>query len=204
MKNPKIDKYIQEAQPFAKPILEKLRLLIHTACPEVVESIKWGMPAFDYHGPLCNMAAFKQHCVFGFWKASLMKDPKKLLQPNAMKGGEAMGHLGRITSLKDIPSDKQMISLIHQAMQLNLDGVKVERKKPETVKVVEVPEILKKALNKNKVAKMFFDEFSSSAKREYIEWITEAKTEATVQKRLTTSIEWIADGKKRNWKYEKK
>lgn len=204
MKDKPIDSYINKAQPFAKPIFVKLRLLIHEACPEVIESIKWGMPAFDYEGPLCNLAAFKQHCVFGFWKAALLKDPQKLLQPRALYGGEAMGHLGRITSLQDIPSDKQMIGLIQQAMKLNLNGVKLERKKPEASKPIVIPEILKKSLSKNLTAKMHFDEFSSSAKREYVEWITEAKTEATVQKRLAKAIEWIAEGKKRNWKYEKK
>ena len=203
MKDPKIDQYIKSAQPFAKPILKKLRSIIHEACPDVVESIKWGMPAFEYKGPLCNIAAFKEHCVFGFWKQSLLKDPKKILQPLALHGGEAMGHLGRITSLDDIPNEKELIKLIQQSMKLNVDGVKVEKKKSDT-KPLEIPEALLKALAKNKKAKTVFDSFSPSAKKDYAEWISEAKTDATIEKRLSTAIEWITEGKKRHWKYEKK
>jgi uncharacterized protein YdeI (YjbR/CyaY-like superfamily) len=204
MKITGIDAYIEKSQPFAKPILIKLRELVHKACPDVQELIKWSMPAFDYKGPMLNMAAFKHHCVFGFWKGQLLKDPGKYLQERATNGGDSMGQLGKITSLKDLPPDKVMIDFIKQAMKLNEDGIKVEKKKPAPGKQLEVPDVLSKALNKNKVAKMHFEEFSPSARKEYIEWINDAKTEATRLKRLTTAIEWIVEGKRRNWKYEKK
>src|SRR6185369_7961512 len=102
----RVDAYIAKAQPFAKPILEHLRMLIHKGCPEVQETIKWGMPSFDYKGPFFSIASFKEHAVFGFWKAKLLKDPKNYLSDRANEGGEAMGHGGRITKLSDLPPDK--------------------------------------------------------------------------------------------------
>lgn len=193
-----IDAYILKAQPFAQPILNHLRALVHHACPEVVETVKWGMPFFDYKGPLCNMAGFKQHCSFGFWKASLMKDPA-LMQAAATE--TAMGHFGKITSLKDLPSDKKMIAYIKEAMKLNDAGIKVEKKavvKKETI----IPAYFTKELNKNLKAKDTFNQFSASCKREYVDWIVDAKTEATRIKRMTQAIAWMEEGKKRNWKYE--
>src|SRR5438874_9153330 len=111
-KDNRIDAYIEKAQPFAKPILKHLRKLIHQACPEVQETIKWGMPSFDYKGPFVSMAAFKAHAVFGFWKARLLKDPHNYLGERAIDGGEAMGHLGRLTKLSDLPPDKVMLDFI--------------------------------------------------------------------------------------------
>jgi len=201
-KEKRIDSYILKSADFAVPILLHLRELVHTACPNVEERIKWGMPFFDYNGEgMCNMASFKQHCAFGFWKASLMKD-KKLME-NA-RGETAMGHLGKITSLKDIPSDATLIRYIKEAMKLNDAGIKVEKKKPVTTKEVEVPGYFFKLLKNNKAAQMTFNAFSPSSKKEYIHWITEAKTEGTRNNRITTAIEWIAEGKPRNWKYIKK
>jgi uncharacterized protein YdeI (YjbR/CyaY-like superfamily) len=197
----RIDAYIVKAQPFAWPILEHLRALVHKACPEVEESIKWSFPHFNYKGEMmCSMASFKQHCAFGFWKASLMKD--KTLVANA-KGETAMGHLGRITSLKDLPSDATIIRYIKEAMQLNDAGIKVEKKKPGSEEL-EIPDYFIKELLKNKAAKKTFEAFSPSNKKEYVLWITEAKTEATRKSRMATAIEWMAEGKPRNWKYMKK
>ncbi len=197
----RIDAYIVKAQPFAWPILEHLRALVHKACPEVEESIKWSFPHFNYKGEMmCSMASFKQHCAFGFWKASLMKD--NTLLANA-KGETAMGHLGRITSLKDLPSDAVMIRYIKEAMQLNDAGIKVEKKKPVSAKEVEIPDYFIKQLKKNKAAQKTFEGFSPSNKKEYVQWITEAKTEATRESRMRTAIEWMAEGKPRNWKYMK-
>lgn len=197
-----IDNYILKAQPFAQPILHHLRALIHHACPEVEEKIKWSMPHFDYKGgPLVHMASFKQHCAFGFWKAALMKDAT-LLQ-NA-KEEKAMGHLGKITSLKDLTSDKKIIAWIKEAMKLNDAGIKIPKNKsPHSREEIQFPDYFKKALNKNLIARTNFDAFSPSCKREYLEWITEAKTEITRDKRMAQAIEWISEGKKRNWKYEK-
>ncbi len=155
MKDKRIDNYISKAQPFAQPILTKLRQLIHKACPEVIETIKWGMPAFEFNGPLCDMASFKAHCVFGFRKASLMKDP--VLIENA-KSETAMGHLGKLTSLKDLPSDKKMEAWIKEAMQLTDKGIKLPaRAKTTEKKELVVPDYFVKALAKNKKAKQVFD-----------------------------------------------
>lgn len=203
-KSNQLDAYIAKAQPFAKPILKHLRELIHEACPDVEESIKWSFPSFDYKGPLCSMASFKQHVAFGFWKASLLNDPSNYLQPMKSEGGAAIGNLGRITSLKDLPPDKIMFDFIKQAVKLNEAGVKlpVQRKTPK--KAIKPPAYFLAALRKNEKALLTFESFSPSHKREYLEWITEAKTETTREKRLTQAIEWMAEGKPRNWKYMRK
>jgi len=177
-------------------VMIHLRELVHKACPEVTETLKWSMPSFEYKGLLCGFAAFKQHCTFGFWKQSL-------LETDAFpKNRTAMGSFGRITSLKDLPSDKVMVGLIHQAMELNEKGIKVPKKPAAPKKELVVPDVLMKALSKNKAAKTTFENFPYSCKKEYIEWITEAKTEPTRDKRLASTIEWLAEGKRRNWKYE--
>jgi len=203
-KDKRVDAYIAKAQPFAKPILKKLRELIHKGNPQVEETIKWGMPFFDYKGPFCNIASFKEHATFGFWKYKLIKDPKGYLQDVSNKGGEAMGNLGRITSSKDLPPDKVFIDFIKQAKKLNDEDIKLpsKPKKPKTELVI--PDYLTKSIKKNKKAFDTFTNFSYSHKKEYIEWITEAKTEATRNKRIETAIEWMSEGKSRNWKYMKK
>lgn len=199
--DPRIDAYIHKAAPFAQPILEHVRQLVHKACPEVQETVKWGFPHFEYKGILCSMAAFKQHCSFGFWKATLMKDDKQLLN---RVGNTDMGYFDKITSLEDIPADKIILAYIKEAMRLNEEGVKLPVKpKTATKKEVEPPADLMAALKKNKAALKTFESFSPSHKREYIEWITEAKTEATRTKRLETAVEWMAEGKGRHWKYAK-
>lgn len=197
-----IDEYIAKSKDFAKPILNRLRELVHSICPQVEEKIKWGMPYFDYKGEMmCCMAAFKQHAVFGFWKASLMKDP--ILLQNA-KSEVAMGHLGRLSSIKDLPSFKKMETWIKEAMKLNEQGIKLTKAKPAKQQELIIPDYFTKALNKNKQAKITFATFSYSHKKEYLQWITEAKTEQTRNKRMDTAIEWITEGKGRNWKYNKK
>jgi uncharacterized protein YdeI (YjbR/CyaY-like superfamily) len=202
-KDIRIDQYIDKAQEFAKPVLAHLRELVHKACPDVEESIKWGMPSFDYKGPYCHMASFKQHCVFGFWKSKLIDDPHAYLGERANQGGEAMGHLGRITSLKDLPPDKVMLDFMRQAKKLNDEGVKVPKAPKEKKEELVMPDSLLAALKKNKAAMAHYDKFSPSQKREYIEWLNEAKIEATRSKRLDTMMEWVSEGKTRNWKYQK-
>ena len=192
----RIDAYIEKSADFAQPVMVHLRELIHKACPEVTETLKWSMPSFEYKGLLCGFAAFKQHCTFGFWKQSLMETDA------FPKNKTAMGRFGRITSLKDLASDKVMLGLIHQAMELNEKGIKVPKKPAGPKKELVVPDVLTKALSKNKAAKTTFESFPYSCKKEYVEWITEAKTEPTRDKRLATTIEWLAEGKRRNWKYE--
>ncbi len=203
-KDPKIDAYIAKAQPFAKPILKHLRELIHKANPDVEETIKWGMPSFDYKGPFCSMAAFKQHAVFGFWKGKLLNDKKGYLEERAIDGGTAMGHLGRITSLKDLPPDKAILDFVKQAKKLNDEGIKMPAKSKKETKELLVPPYFLKEIKKNKKAAAVFAEFSVSKKKDYVEWITEAKTEETKASRMATAVEWISEGKGRNWKYETK
>jgi uncharacterized protein YdeI (YjbR/CyaY-like superfamily) len=199
-KDKRIDAYITKAKPFARPILKHLRELVHKACPDVEETWKWSFPHFVYEGgTVCSMAAFKAHCAFGFWKASLLKDPHKIL---AKGERDAMGHFGRITSFKDIPSDKIMIEYIKEAAKFNKEGVKIVKKPAaKEKKLLETPGYLLKALAKNKNASQTFEKFSPSHKKEYIEWLVEAKTVETRNRRLETAIECMAEGKSRMWKY---
>ena len=196
--DPRIDAYIEKSAEFARPILTHLRKLVHKACPDVVETMKWSMPSFEYKGILCNFAAFKQHATFGFWK-------QKLMETDAFPAEKtAMGSFGRIASKKDLPADKVIVGLVHQAMELNEKGIKVQKKPAAAAKKeLVIPDILVTALKKNKAARETFESFPYSCKKEYVQWITEAKTEPTREKRLATTLEWLAEGKKRNWKYEK-
>src|SRR3972149_7791151 len=160
-KDKRIDAYIAKAQPFAKPVLNHIRSLVHKACPDAEETMKWSFPHFNYKGTMmCSMASFKQHVAFGFWKASIMKDPKKMLNSS-----EAMGHLGRITSVKDLPADNVMIQYIKEAARLNEEGVKLPSKPVKEKKKLVIPDYLIKAISKNKEAKKTFDEFSYSNKK---------------------------------------
>jgi uncharacterized protein YdeI (YjbR/CyaY-like superfamily) len=202
--DPRIDAYIDKSAEFAQPILTHLRELVHQACPDVEETMKWSMPHFDYKGVMCSMASFKQHCSFSFWKAFLLKDPKRYIKERAAQGGEGMGHLGRITSLEDLPPDKALIDLIKQAKKINDEGLKLPPKEKKATKEVATPDYFLKELKKNISASAVFENFSPSQKKEYVQWITEAKSEDTRNKRMATAIEWIAEGKKRNWKYEVK
>jgi len=202
-KDKRIDAYIEKAQPFAQPILKHLRGLVHKAVPEVTETIKWGMPSFDYKGAFFSIAAFKQHCVAGFWKSKLINDPKGYLGERKNQGGEAMGNFGSMKSMKDLPPDKAIIDFLKQAKKLNDEGIKVEKKKTAPKELI-IPKELTAALNKNKKAKVAFENFPPSHKKEYAEWISEAKTEPTRDKRIQTTMEWLIEGKSRNWKYMRK
>lgn len=201
--DPRIDAYIEKAADFAKPILTHLRELVHTACPDVEETWKWSFPHFMYKGAiLCSMAAFKEHAVFGFWKASLMADTDEVL---TLKDRESMGHLGKLQTLKDLPKDTVLKKYIKAAMKLNEDGVKLPPKSKPTEKEkkeLAVPDYLTKELKKNKAAAKVFNAFSYSNKKEYVEWFEEAKTDETRNKRLVQAVEWMAEGKSRHWKYK--
>jgi uncharacterized protein YdeI (YjbR/CyaY-like superfamily) len=194
-KNPQVDAYIDKSAEFAKPILNHLRAVVHEACPEVEEAMKWSFPNFMYKGMFCSMAAFKEHCAFGFWKSSLIVDAK------GQNLERAMGQFGRITKLGDLPPKKVLVEYIKLAKKLNDDGVKSPTRIQKPRSELVVPDDLAKALKRNKAAQATFEKFSPSNKREYVDWITEAKTEATRNKRLDTAIEWMAEGKPRNWKY---
>lgn len=199
--NPAVDEYIAKSEEFAKPILTHWRQLVQNACPEVQEAIKWGIPHFDYKGDfMCVMASYKSHCSFTFLKAELMNDPRlkdiKTLKP-------VQRFLGKISKLSQLPADEEFIKLLIEAMILNEKGIKVIPQKSEKPKVLETPDYFLKELAENPQAKAIFDAKSDSFRKEYILWITEAKTEATRQKRIEEAMEWIAEGKARFWKYTK-
>lgn len=203
--NPKVDGYIAKAQPYAQPILDHLRRLVHRACPGVEETIKWSRPFFEYKGViLCNMSAFKEHCSFGFWGQEI---GAILRDAGALRDG-AMGSLGRITARDVLPPEKVLLGWIRQAAAFVDNGehtspiaarnrvVKASRPAPEP------PGEFVAALRKNRKASAVFAKFSASCKREYVDWIAEAKRDETRQKRAAQAVEWIADGKQRNWKYQ--
>jgi len=196
--DPFVDAYIEKSKDFAKPILKHIRALVHDACPDVVETKKWSFPHFDYKGEMmCSMAGFKEHCAFNFWKQSLLDQTAFPAEKTAM------GSFGRIKSLDDLPDAKTMKKLIGDAMKLNDDGIKVAKPKPTgEKKELVVPYLLLEALATNEAAADTFNNFPYSKKKDYVEWITEAKTDATREKRLTTTIEWLAEGKSRHWKYQ--
>lgn len=198
--DPRVDAYIARAAPFARPILMHLRALVHRACPDVGETLKWGMPFFVHRGNLCHMAAFKAHGAFGFWHARM----RELVGETRAKADEAMGVFGRITSVDDLPPDRALLGYLHEAVKLNEAGVparepaKVKRK-PEA----KVPADLTAGLKADAKAAKAWAEFSPSARRDYVEWIAEAKRPETREKRLATTLAWVREGKSRNWKYER-
>jgi hypothetical protein len=197
-RDPRVDAYIAKSADFAQPILTHLRDVVHAACPDVQETMKWSMPFFDYHGVMCNMAAFKQHATFGFWKGRHIPG----LAPNSANGGEAMGNLGKLTSVKDLPSRKVLAGYVKEAMRLNEDGIPTKKPKKAPKPEAKVPADLAAALMKNRKAAATFEDFSPSQRREYVDWIADAKREETRAKRVAQAVEWLAEGKKRNWKYE--
>jgi hypothetical protein len=198
-RDPRVDAYIAKSAPFAKPILTYIRKAVHAGCPEVEETMKWSFPHFVYKGVLCSMASFKAHCAFGFWKASLLDGVG-----GAGKSSEAMGQFGRIVSKNDLPASSQLVALVRQAAALNDAGVKAPRRKPAPARPVPAPPAeFMKALRAKPKALAAFKAFSPSHQREYIEWISEAKAAVTRERRVTTALEWLSEGKSRNWKYER-
>jgi uncharacterized protein YdeI (YjbR/CyaY-like superfamily) len=195
-KDPRVDAYIAKSADFAKPILKHLRIIVHAVCPGVEETIKWQHPHFDYKGVMCGMAAFKEHCVFGFWKEAL------ILGRDTAAEKTAMGSFGCIKSLADLPNEKTLISYVKKAAALNEAGIKAPRlTQPKKREPLSVPDYFRAALKKNVKARKTFENFAPSKQREYLEWVTEAKREETRNQRLATSIEWLAEGKPRHWKY---
>lgn len=207
IKDARVDAYIAKSADFAKPVLSHLRKLIHDTCPTVEETMKWSFPHFMYTSAsdrksrvLCSMASFRQHCAFGFWYAGgwVMSDDTK-------PSSEGMGQFGKITSLSDLPRDKLLIKQIKHAVNVHDAGIKPPvRKRSTEKKELEIPDYFNAALRKNKKARATFEAFNYSNKKEYVEWVNEAKTEETRKSRLAIAIEWMSEGKVRNWKYVKK
>jgi hypothetical protein len=194
--DPRVDAYIRKSQPFAQPILHHIRKVVHAAVPDVQETMKWSTPHFDYKGIFCGMSAFKAHVGFGFWKSGLMKD----LLPGS--GLSAAGQFGKIESIKDLPSDKELTKIIKFAKKLNDDEVKAPpMRKSGPRPALKAPKDLLDALAKNKKAMATFENFPPGQRREYIAWVIEAKQAATRESRIKTAVEWMAEGKIRNWKY---
>ncbi|GAB0155022.1 hypothetical protein CHRYSEOSP005_02820 [Chryseobacterium sp. Alg-005] len=197
----KVDEYIENSPDFAKPVLHYLRETIHEVCPDAEEAIKWKFPTFMYKGKiLCSLTSFKQYCSMGFWLHGEMKMIKEL-ETNAEKS--SMFSLGKITKMEDLPSKLLLKKAILEAMELTDMGVTMKKAAPSKTET-EIPDYFQEALQQNKKALEVFENKSPSFRKEYIMWITDAKTEATRNKRMEQSLEWIAEGKGRNWKYEKK
>ena len=192
--DPRIDAYIERQADFARPILAHLRAMVHEACPDAEEAVKWGMPNFLYKGKiLANMAAFKAHASFGYWNDAMLRQDER--------NCEAMGQFGRIGSIDDLPPRGRLIELTRRSMALIDSGAKPPRP-PANKAPPEVPNDVRAAIDASAPAKATFDAFPPSAQRDYVEWITEAKREETRTKRIAQAVEWLAEGKRRNWKYE--
>lgn len=195
-KDPRIDAYIAKSADFAKPILKHLRKVVHASCPQVEETMKWSMPHFDHKGVMCGMAAFKEHCAFGFWKGELV------LGRDKQEEKSGMGSFGCIKSLKDLPGEKTLIGYVKKAAALNEAGINVPgRAQPKKRAPIPVPPYFAAALQKNAQARKTFEAFPPSHRREYLEWVTEAKREETRNERLAKTIMWLSEGKPRHWKY---
>ena len=195
--------YIAKSAAFAQPILFYLREIVHEAVPAIDEEMKWSRPFFVYRGIILgNISAFKEHCSFGLWGA----EAAEALRAVGVASSEAMGTFGRITSVKDLPPRKKLVTYVTNAAKLIDEGARTKSlvRQPRVAKpAVNVPEALATALKKNKPAAKQFDAMSPSCRYEYIEWIADAKRDETRDKRVATAMEWIAEGKSRNWKYEK-
>jgi uncharacterized protein YdeI (YjbR/CyaY-like superfamily) len=195
--DPRVDAYIRKAPPFARPLLAHIRKVVHAAVPEVEETMKWSTPHFGYKGMFCGVAAFKEHVAFGFWKSALLREHL----PGS--GMSAAGQFGKIATLKDLPSDRELTRVIRIAKKQNDDGVKAPALRKNPRPALTAPDDLTAALARNKKAKATFEAFPPGQKREYVAWVVEARQAATREKRVKTAVEWMAEGKIRNWKYVK-
>ena len=202
-RDPRVTAYIQRSEPFARPILRHIRRVVHNACPTAEERIKWGFPHFDYEGKMmCSMAAFKAHAVLGFWYAARMKDPHGVMEKSGKN--TAMGHFGRITKISDLPDQPTLRAYVKEAMLLNEGPAPTARPRPtaqtKTVRIT-IPSFFQAALKKVPKANAAFRSFPPGQKREYVNWLAEARTQETRDKRLQQALVWIAEWKYRNWKY---
>ncbi len=200
-KSPEVDAYIRSAPEYARPILKKLRQQMHKAAPDIEEAIKWSSPTFVHKGIVTGMSAFKNYVTIGFWKGRLMKDPKEIFEG----AGRTSITTIKLSDVSELPPEKVMLSYIREAVKLNADGVKAPAAPREKrTAQVKAPADLLAALKKSKKAAATFEAFPPSHKKEYIAWIVEAKREATRERRIATAVEWMSEGKPKNWKYMKK
>ncbi|MFY9342007.1 MAG: YdeI/OmpD-associated family protein [Planctomycetota bacterium] len=192
--DPRIDSYIRKAPAFARPILTEIRARVHAACPEVVETVKWRNPSFEHQGLLGGMAAFKAYCTFGFWKDAVLRQDPGL--------AAVLDRCGRLSTAGDLPPRASFTKAVEQAMRLNAAGVALPRRKAGSRPPIPMHPAFARALAAAKTAKANFDRFPPSSQREYLEWIADAKQEATRDRRIEQAVAWLAEGKRRNWKYE--
>jgi uncharacterized protein YdeI (YjbR/CyaY-like superfamily) len=194
-RDPRIDAYIAKAQPFARPILEKIRERVHAVLPNAEEAMKWSMPAYTVGGKIVLItAAFKAHAALNFWRGQELE--------STHSGVGAMGQFGRIESIEELPADGELDRLIHEAAELAKSAPAPRKTKHEPKPAPTMHPDFAMALSKAPKAKAALDGFPPSAQRDYLEWIAEAKQDATRQKRIVTAVEWLSEGKRRNWKYE--
>ncbi len=194
-RDPRVDAYIARAQPFAQPILEHVRERVHAVVPEVEETLKWSAPSFTFNGKiLLMMAAFKAHAVANFWRGQELRGEQA--------EADAMGQFGKLTSVDDLPPDKDLEALIRKAAELTAAAPAPRKAKNAPKPPHELHPEFAAALKAAPKAKATLESFPPSARRDYLEWVGEAKQDATRQKRIATSIEWLSEGKRRHWKYQ--
>lgn len=190
----RVDAYFAKAQPFARPILEKVRSRVHAVIPDVEEAMKWSMPAYILGGKLVLItAAFKAHAALNFWRGQEL---------GGEKNADAMGQFGRISSLDELPSDAELDRLIREAAELSKSAPAPRQTKHEPRSAPEIHPEFEAALAKAPKSRATLEAFPPSAQRDYFEWISEAKQDSTRQKRIATALEWLAEGKRRHWKYQ--
>ncbi len=200
-KNAVVDAYIARAPQFARAVIEHFRDIVHETCPEVEEGMKWGRPAFLREGRLMALVgAFQAHCAVAFWHPEM----NRILKEEGRLGEEGMGSLGKVRGVKDLPAKKDLARYLREAWRLAAEAPAgaARRKGTAPKKPIEAPEDFAAALEKNAAAKRAFGSFAPGQQREYIEWILEAKRDETRRKRIATAVEWLAEGKRRNWRYE--
>ena len=191
----RIDAYIDRAQPFARPILKHVRERVHAVVPEAEETMKWSSPAYVLGGKILLMtAAFKQHAALNFWRGQELRGEKA--------NADAMGQFGKIASLADLPADAELDRLIRDAAELTKSAPAPRKTKHEPKPPPQIHPDFAAALVKAPKAQGALDGFPPSAQRDYLEWISEAKQDATRAKRIATAVEWLSEGKRRHWKYE--
>ena len=189
----RVDAYIENAAEFAQPILTRIRQTVHEACPDVEETLKWGHPSFMYQGIMCGMVAFKEYCALHFWKGQLIVEN--------VSSDQVWGQLGRLKKVGDLPPKKTVVGYVKKAMELNELGTQSPKRPTKPRKELVMPGAFMTAIKKNKKALATFEGFSPTNRRDYIEWITDAKGEDTRARRIAQAVEWMAEGKPRNWKY---
>ena len=198
--SPRVDAYIAKSADFAQPILSQIRRLFHKASPKIEETIKWGVPHFEHNGLVGGMAAFKHHVSFGLWKGKFLNDPQGIL-------GDAKASMCTVKAktVSELPADKILIAFIKEAVKLNEHDAKSPKPKVKKTakKKLVVPAYFLSALKKNKKAFATFEAFTPGKRKEYVEWVTTPKQEATRKTRLATAVQWMAEGKPKNWKYMK-